>query len=77
MKQAEPQRALPRWRRALAQLDFQDAMLFAGVVSIVGGIAAWSRPAAAIVFGIMCLFGVLLIERGKSKQKGTDGRSEQ
>lgn len=62
----------------MKKLDLQDALLLAGIASIVGGTAAWSRPAAAILFGLFCLFGVLLIERGKVRvKKGSDGASEQ
>jgi len=47
------------------KFDRQDALLVVGVVSFIGGIAMWSRPAAAVVFGLMCLGFVHLIEIGK------------
>jgi hypothetical protein len=57
--------------------DLQDALLLIGVASIVGGIALWSRPAAAVVFGVFCLIAVLQIERGKRVGKDTSGTSQQ
>jgi hypothetical protein len=59
------------------KFDFQDGLIVAGVLCTVGGIAAWSRPAAAIVLGLMCLSAALMIERtkrlGAAVEKGTDG----
>lgn len=46
------------------KFDRQDAFLVIGVASLVAGVAMWSRPAALILFGLLCLFDVLLIERG-------------
>jgi len=48
------------------KIDRQDLLLITGVISIVGGVAVWSKPAAAIVFGIFCLGFVLLIERARA-----------
>lgn len=45
--------------------DLQDLLLVLGVVALVGGIAAWSVPASAIVFGLLCFAAVLLMERAK------------
>lgn len=59
----------------MKKIDHQDILLILGVASIVGGIAAWSRPAAAIVFGLMCLFAVSQIERVRRVKKGSDGVS--
>jgi uncharacterized membrane protein HdeD (DUF308 family) len=50
----------------LRAFDRQDLLLVVGIVSLVGGIAAWSRPAAAVVFGLLCLGCVLLIERARN-----------
>ena len=41
-----------------------DALLLAGVASIVAGVAWLSKPAGLITFGLMCLGFVLLIVRG-------------
>jgi len=53
--------------------DLQDALLLLGTACIVGGIAAWSRPAAAIMLGVFLLFAVLLIERSKRARKDDGG----
>lgn len=37
-------------------LDLVDTLFLVGLVSFIGGIAAIYRPAAAIVFGMLCLF---------------------
>ena len=42
--------------RLTAGLDLVDALFLVGLVSFIGGIAAIYRPAAAIVFGMLCLF---------------------
>jgi hypothetical protein len=47
------------------KFDRQDVLLVVGVVSLIGGIGAWSRPAAAVVFGLICLGFVHLIEIAK------------
>jgi len=44
-------------------VDFQDVLLFLGIASIVGGVFAFSRPAAAIVFGLFCLAAVRNLAR--------------
>lgn len=45
----------------MKSFDLQDALLICGVLFIVGGVAAWSRAAAAIVLGLFCLLFVRLI----------------
>jgi hypothetical protein len=67
--------AVPASRKAA--FDLQDALLLIGVTSIVGGIALWSRAAAAVVFGVFCLIAVLQIERGKRAGKDVSGTSQQ
>ena len=60
----------------LGQIDRQDVLLIVGCFSFLGGIAALSRSAAAIVGGLLCFLAVWMIERsGKSdgKVKGADG----
>jgi uncharacterized membrane protein HdeD (DUF308 family) len=47
------------------KIDRQDVLLLVGVLSLLSGIACWSRPLALVVFGLMCLGCVLLIERAK------------
>jgi hypothetical protein len=54
----------------LRQIDRQDLLLVVGLVSLLGGIAVFSRPVAAIVFGFFCFFAVWTIERVKSLDKG-------
>lgn len=57
----------------MKRFDLQDALLVAGVLLITGGIAAWSRPAAAIALGIFCLCGVYSIaahSRAPNKPEG-------
>jgi ABC-type transport system involved in cytochrome c biogenesis permease subunit len=51
------------------KLELDDLLTVLGVASIVGGVAAWSRPAAAVVFGVFCLFFVLLIQRTRKASK--------
>lgn len=60
---AEPKQPATRW-----QIDRQDVLLVIGVVSLIGGVAAWSRPAAAVLLGLLCLGAVWLIEVSLSKQ---------
>lgn len=48
--------------------DFQDALVLIGCASLVGGVAMWSRPAALILFGLMCLGAVMLIQLGKREK---------
>lgn len=45
----------------MKRFDLQDALLVLGIGLIVGGIAAWSRPAAAIILGLFCLAAVYAI----------------
>jgi hypothetical protein len=44
------------------KFDLQDALLLVGVASLVGGVAMWSRPGALVLFGLLCLFAVVLIQ---------------
>jgi uncharacterized membrane-anchored protein len=53
----------------MKRFDLQDALLICGVSSIVGGVAAYSRAAAAIVFGLLCLFFVRAIGRSRPPNK--------
>lgn len=55
------------------KLDLQDALLLLGISCIVGGVGCWSRPAAAIVFGVFCMMAVVLIGRRRSAEKQTKG----
>ncbi len=41
--------------RLMARLDTSDALLVIGLTTLICGIGAVSRPAAAIVFGSLCL----------------------
>jgi hypothetical protein len=59
------------------KFDLQDMLLLLGVGCVVGGIGAWSKPAAAIVFGCFCLLGVLLIERGARARKAKSGTASE
>lgn len=43
-------------RKILADIDAADLLLVAGTVSLIGGVAAIYKPAAAIVFGLFCLY---------------------
>lgn len=52
----------------MRKFDLQDALLLAGVASIVGGVAAFSQAGAAIVFGIFCLMGVRAIGRARKPE---------
>jgi hypothetical protein len=58
------------------KFDLQDLLLVLGISCIVGGIAVWSRPAAAIVLGCFFLFAVLQIERGGRARKATSGSAD-
>lgn len=51
-------------------LDLQDVLLVLGVVSVVGGVAMWSRPVALILFGLLCLADVLLIQAHDLRRAG-------
>jgi uncharacterized membrane-anchored protein len=51
------------------KIDRQDVLLVVGVVALLAGIGAWSKPAALIVLGLMCLASVAMIERLKSKKE--------
>jgi hypothetical protein len=42
----------------MKKIDLQDVLLVLGVTSVVGGVYAWSHPAAAVIFGFFCLAGV-------------------
>jgi hypothetical protein len=53
----------------MKRFDLQDGLLVAGVVLIVAGIGAWSRPAAAIALGCFCLAFVRLIARVRAQDK--------
>ena len=59
----------------MKKIDLQDVLLVLGVASLVGGIAAWSKPAACITFGILCLALVFQIERAKRIRKGVNDGS--
>jgi hypothetical protein len=54
---------VPKW------FDLQDALLVLGILFIVGGIGAWSRPAASIILGLFCLGFVRLIARSRAPGK--------
>jgi uncharacterized membrane protein YedE/YeeE len=41
-------------------VDVEDALLLVAIACVVGGIAMWSRPAALIVFGLIC-FAVCIV----------------
>lgn len=59
------------------KIDLQDVLLIAGVVSIVGGVGTWSRPAAAVVFGLFCLAFVTTIGRSRrEKIQGVQPKDE-
>jgi hypothetical protein len=51
------------------KIDRQDVLLVVGVLSLLVGIGWWSKPAALIALGLMCLVSVALIERGKSQKE--------
>ena len=51
------------------KFDLQDALLLVGVASLVGGVAMWSRPAALVLFGLLCLLAVVLIQISNRLQK--------
>jgi hypothetical protein len=51
----------------MRHIDLQDVLLVSGVLLIIGGIAAWSRPAAAIVLGLFCLAAVYAIAHQKAR----------
>jgi hypothetical protein len=53
------------------KFDLQDGLLLLGIACVVGGIAVWSKPAAAIVFGLFCLLAVLLIGRAGKATSGS------
>jgi Na+-transporting NADH:ubiquinone oxidoreductase subunit NqrB len=53
----------------MKRIDLQDVLLIAGILLIVGGIAAWSRPAAAIVLGLFCLAFVYSIATSRAPNK--------
>ena len=53
-----------------AGLDLVDLLLIVGLVSLIGGIAALNRPAAAIVFGGICLWLWDRKVRGRRKWDG-------
>lgn len=47
------------------KFDLQDALLLAGGISLVGGVAWIYKPAGMILFGLLCLAAVMMIERAK------------
>jgi uncharacterized membrane protein HdeD (DUF308 family) len=47
------------------KIDRQDVLLVIGVLSLLAGIGCWSKPAALVVLGLMCLGFVAMIERAK------------
>lgn len=49
------------------KFDLQDGLLLAGVGSLEAGVASFSWKVALILFGMICLFSVMLIERAKAK----------
>jgi hypothetical protein len=54
----------------MKRFDLQDSLLLTGVLSLETGVAAIYWPAALILLGLLCLGGVLLIERArKAKEK--------
>ena len=55
--------------KPLKWFDLQDALLLLGIAFIVGGIYAWSRPAASIVLGVFCLGFVRFIARSRTPNK--------
>ena len=55
-------------KKALAQIDVQDAFLLAGAVSIVGGIAWIYPPAGLIAAGLLFLtIGVFLMSKASPR----------
>jgi hypothetical protein len=58
----------------LKSIDLQDVLLILGVGLIVGGIAAWSRPAASIVLGLFCLLFVFTIARSRRAPNKPEGK---
>lgn len=46
----------------MKKFDLQDALLLVGLACVVGGVAMWSRPAALILFGVLCLSSVCLLQ---------------
>lgn len=50
------------------KIDRQDVLLVIGVLALLAGIGAWSKPAALIVLGLMCLTSVWLIEKSPKKE---------
>jgi hypothetical protein len=53
----------------MKRIDLQDVLLVTGILLIVGGIAEWSRPAAAIVLGLFCLAFVRAIAHSRAPNK--------
>lgn len=51
------------------KIDRQDVLLVVGVLALLAGIGAWSKPAALVVLGLMCLASVAMIEREKKSKK--------
>jgi uncharacterized membrane protein len=50
-------------------VDFKDALLVAGLVSLLGGIAHFSPAIAAIVFGLFCLTAALRPTRATKERQ--------
>jgi hypothetical protein len=53
------------------RVDVEDALLSLAIVCVVGGISMWSRPAALIVFGLICFaicVALALEKRSDDKQ---------
>jgi len=48
-----------------------SALFFLGVAAIVGGVAAWSVPTAAIVAGVALVTLAVLLERGAAEPDAT------
>ena len=53
----------------MKHIDVQDILLLAGVASLCTGVGFIYWPAALVLFGTLCLLGVILIERAKGSTK--------
>ncbi len=49
------------------KVDLQDALLLVGLGTLTCGVWVIYWPGALIFIGLVCLFGVFLIERSKQK----------
>jgi hypothetical protein len=57
-------------------IDLQDVLFVLGIVFVVLGVAAWSRPAASIVLGVACLLCVRFIARARSHAEQKQQRGQ-